>query len=401
MKMAFFLILCGVVLLALIWGVYTYITPSSESVAVSQTASQETEQNLEEMLVAGGCFWCVEADMEKLEGVDEVISGYAGGDTENPTYETYAVNGHREVAKVRYNADVVSYGQLLYYLLKHIDPTDGQGQFSDRGEQYAPAIYYQTDEEKQIAEKVLEDVRENGDYDTEFQVPVLKQPKFWKAEEYHQNYYQKNSFQYGLYRKSSGRTFYIQNQWGDKAKELPEYRAYQEDQSSTSESSEKEKPWENFQSPDQETLKQQLSDIQYRVTQQDGTEEPFQNAYWDNEEQGIYVDVVSGEPLFSSKQKFESGTGWPSFSKPLEPENVVETADYAFFIKRTEVRSKHADSHLGHVFEDGPTDPSETKAEEATGLRYCLNSAALEFIPADELEERGYETYTSLFEEDG
>jgi peptide-methionine (R)-S-oxide reductase len=145
----------------------------------------------------------------------------------------------------------------------------------------------------------------------------------------------------------------------------------------------------NFHRPSDQDLKQKLTPEQYQVTQHEGTERPFQNAYWDNHQAGIYVDVVSGEPLFSSLDKYDSGTGWPSFTRPLEPDNVVEKEDRSLFMTRTEVRSKHAGSHLGHVFEDGP---------RPTGLRYCMNSAAMRFIPVDRLGAEGYGQYLPLFQ---
>ncbi len=322
---------------------------------------------------AGGCFWCLEADFAKVAGVAKVISGYTGGEVENPTYEQVSGgrSGHLEAVAVWYDPGQISYQELLDIFWKHIDPTDPGGQFVDRGPQYRTAIFYHDEAQRQLAERSKQRLEQSDRFAKPVVTVILPAAAFYEAEAYHQKYYRKNPQRYSSYRAHSGRDQYLHKTWTPAA--------------AIGDSTAREHKYDR---PSDAVLRGRLTPLQYRVTRHEATEPPFENEYWDNKREGIYVDIISGEPLFSSLDKYDSGTGWPSFTKPLEPASIVEREDRSLFSVRTEVRSRYADSHLGHVFADGPP---------PGGLRYCLNSAALRFIAKEDLVKEGYEEYLELF----
>ena len=359
------------------------LPPNSQDVASKKEIIDTYQGKTAEALFAGGCFWCIESSFEHLGGVVTAISGYAGDTEGTPTYENH--KGYREAVLVVYDPEKIPYPELVEAFWKMFDPTDEGGSFYDRGFSYTSAIYYGSEEEKKIAEESKKTLSESGPFSAPIVTEIVPHETFYPAESYHQDYYKTNPFRYKLYAKGSGREAFIEEHWGDVAEEE---ESEDEDSSCHGEHCRTMTDNQKYSRPNNDEIKQMLTDLQYKVTQKNGTEKPFENEYWDNKQEGIYVDIVSGEPLFSSTDKFVSGTGWPSFTRPIDKQFIEEHDDYKFFMRRTEVRSTVGDSHLGHVFPDGP-DP--------TGLRYCINSAALRFIPKDQLEKEGYEQYLDLF----
>ena len=337
----------------------------------------EPSGNIATATFAGGCFWCMEPPFEELPGVSKVISGFTGGHKEDPSYKEVVMGGtgHVEAVQIHYDPAQISYSDLLEVFWRNVDPTDGNGQFVDRGATYATGIFVADKTQRKTAEESKKNLEKSKRFERPIVTPITQLTEFYPAEEYHQDFYKKSTDHYKSYRRGSGRDPFIDKTWGAD-------RDYNPAQAPTGNSG------GNYSKPSDAEIAKRLTPLQFRVTQEDGTEPPYQNDFWNSKEKGIYVDVVSGEPLFSSQDKFESGTGWPSFTRPLVDENIQTHTDGSLFMKRTEVRSEIGDSHLGHVFPDGPA---------PTGERYCINSASLKFIPVEKLEESGYAEFLPMF----
>jgi peptide methionine sulfoxide reductase msrA/msrB len=315
-----------------------------------------------EIWLAGGCFWGVEAYMSRVYGVRDATTGYANGNSQNPTYEDvcYGHSGHAETVYVTYDPSRVDLKTLLKAYFKIIDPTSRNKQGNDVGSQYRSGIYYKDPLDLDIIKEVIQEEQKN--HNKPIVTEVLPLANFANAEEYHQDYLEKNPNGYCHIDFSN----------------LEDQKEVKVDPSL-------------YQKPDDATLRKTLTKEQYAVTQQNDTEHAFSNEYWNHHEQGIYVDIVTGEPMFRSKDKFDSGCGWPSFTKPIDPDVLTNQKDTSYGMERTEVRSRVGDSHLGHVFDDGPV--------ESGGKRYCINSASIRFIPKDQMEQEGYAQFLPLLDE--
>ena len=320
----------------------------SKTEVTKQKKEDVKEEDKREIYLAGGCFWGVEEYFSRVPGVIDAVSGYANGKSDTTKYELVSQTGHAETVHITYNAKKISLKEILLHYFRIIDPTSKNKQGNDQGTQYRTGVYYKDEADLDTINQIFDEVAKKYDKPLAVEKEALK--NFIKAEDYHQDYLKKNP---------NGYCHIDVNQAAYPVIEASRYPK-----------------------PSDEEIKDKLSPEEYAVTQKNDTERAFSNRYWDKFDAGIYVDVVTGEPLFSSKDKFDSGCGWPSFTRPISPDVATYKEDKSFNMTRTEVRSQAGNSHLGHVFTDGPKDKG--------GLRYCINSLSIKFIPKSEMEEKGY-----------
>lgn len=354
-----------VITILIISGILLASCGSNNKNDLNNIKKSETMDNKNDSVIyfAGGCFWGTEYFFQQVRGVESTVVGYANGNIDNPSYQdvTTGTTGFAETVKVTFNPKEVDLGLLIDLYFKTIDPTSLNKQGNDRGTQYRAGIYYVNEAQKELIDEKISELAKK--YTDKIVVEVEPIKNFYSAETYHQDYLTKNP---GGYCHINPSLFEVARQANP----------------------EKPKEENSYQKPNQEILKKELTPLQYEVTQNAATERPFLNEYNDEFREGIYVDITTGEPLFISADKFESGCGWPSFSKPISEKLINELHDNSYGMNRIEVRSKTGDAHLGHVFNDGPKDKG--------GLRYCINSASLKFIPKDEMKAKGYGDYIKL-----
>ena len=312
----------------------------------------EDASRLREIFFAGGCFWGVESYFSQVPGVRSATVGYANGDTANPSYQEVCTGktGHAETVHLVYDPDQVSLQTLTEHFFLIINPLTLNRQGNDSGSQYRSGVYYTDESDLELLQQVRDAEQEK--YTAPIQTELLPLRCYYLAEDYHQDYLEKNPGGYCHIDFSSLADFpRLEQSWA-------------------------------YSRPSDREIRSMLTEEQYRVTQENATERPFSGEYDQLFEPGIYVDVVTGEPLFLSADKYDAGCGWPSFSRPIDADAVVESSDTSYGMNRTEVRSRIGDSHLGHVFSDGPA--------ALGGMRYCINSASLRFVPYAEMEKEGY-----------
>lgn len=394
-KNKFTSVLLLIVTAGILFALYnTYLRATSTSNPIPEDVL--SNPSYKKIVVAGGCFWCTQSEFDHVDGVAYTAAGYA--DTQSyyepgkgPSYEEVSSEkvSAREAVLVVYDPTIISTAKILEKYFRHINPTDGEGQFADRGYQYTPAIYYTEKEQQQKALAILQKINSTKKFSQPTAVSVYSYTNFYPAEEYHQHYKDKNPARYALYREASGRNAFIRANWEDDSPYVKEIFEESTTSNQTSHSMEKTNTtWKLYGGLTKGERLKQLTTEEYNVTQLEGTERSFSSPLDKNFEKGIYVDIVSGEPLYLSTDKYDSGTGWPSFVKPINDSVVTLHEDKSFFTTRTEVRSAIADSHLGHVFPDGP--------EDRGGMRYCMNGDALRFIPLADMEKEGYGEYVSM-----